>query len=761
MQLVRFSAARRVIPCLFLAFAISSCVSSPEAKSARFIEAGKKLLEKKDAARAILQFQNALTATPSNAEAHYQMAVARLAAGDGVRAGKELKRALELNPKHQEAQLLIAKLMASGSDKEYLEDAQKRLQALVQGSPDNADVLHALALTELKLGDSEDAIRDLTHAASAAPQDVMIAQTLAEAKMRQNDLTGAEEVLKRVCTNNPQSAAAVVLLGRFYLTQKRMADSEQQFQRALALDPANADALYTLAILQVRTGRKAEAEQTMRRLSKLPDASTNATLAIFLFREGRLDESLREFQRLDKEYPDDRLARTRLVTAYQSMNRVGDAEKRLDEALRTNPKDLDALLQRGELLLAARKYGEAERDLNRVLQERPSSSAVHFVVARLYQARGEESRYRQSLSRTVELDPYLLNARVELAGALISSGASKAAVDLLGNAPPSQRNVPALVAQRNWGLWATGDLKEMRKGIDSGLLLQKSSEFLLQDGLWKLRSGNAAGARASLEAAVNADPGDIRALGALNRVFSQQKESSLMLAKVKEFAAKQPKSAPLQEYLGFLLLKQDRVAARAAFMAALAADPRYIQATFSLAQLDVADHKLDDAVNRLQSVLAIDGQNLTACMWLGYIRERQGNHKGAREEFQKIVTADSNNAEALNNLAYLLADEGGADQMNDALKYAQKAQELAPDNFEFADTLGWILYRKGLYPSAVAQLKRAATHEGNVAWKYHLAMAYAKSGDLRHGKETLAIALKANPNLPEAKIAKELVGEAK
>src|SRR5690349_12104663 len=55
------------------------CNQSPEAKSAKFLSRGKQLLEKKDPARAILEFQNALKATPKNAEVYFQLARAYLA----------------------------------------------------------------------------------------------------------------------------------------------------------------------------------------------------------------------------------------------------------------------------------------------------------------------------------------------------------------------------------------------------------------------------------------------------------------------------------------------------------------------------------------------------------------------------------------------------------------------------------------------------------------------------------------------------------
>jgi Flp pilus assembly protein TadD len=757
MQLVRFRAARPAAACLLLlALAASSCVSSPEAKSARFIENGKKLLEKKDATRAILQFQNAVKATPNNAEAYYQLGRAFLQAKDGVHAGMSLRKALELNPKHQEAQLLIAKLMASTNDKSYLEEAEKRLQEVLQGSPDNPDALHALAFTELKLGDPVDAERNLGQAMTAAPQAILIAVTLAQAKLQRNDPKGAEQVLVQACANSPKSADALVILGRFYIAEKRLEEAEQQFRKALTLDANNAGALFNLGAVQNQTGDKQAAEATFRKLSVMPNPQTRGSLAAFLAQEGRKDEALQELVRLYKEEPGDRNVRTLLVNAYLAANRRADAEKLLQGALKANPRDLDALLQRGELSLAARNFGQAETDLNQVVHLQPVSPEVHYVLAKLYLARGENLRYQAELSKALELNPYSMPVRLELAGALIDGNGSQAALDILNKTPDSQKSLTAVIAQRNWALWGTGDLAEMRKGIDRGLAAGKQPEFLLQDGLWKLRSGNAAGALASLEAALNLNPGDIRALGALRQAMAQQKQSATAVKKIKEYAAKQPKAAAVQEFLGAVLVAQgDTKEARQAYQAAKAADPQSVLADLSLVQLDVSDRRLDDAEHRLREVISSHAENTTARLWLGNLEEVKGDHAGALENFRKAVQSDPANAQALNNLAYLLADF--ANQPEEAQKYAEKAMQIAPDNPQYADTIGWILYRKGLYSAAVHQLERANAAKGPVVWKYHLAMAYAKAGDTKRGREVLDAALRVNPNAPEAKTAKDLL----
>ena len=68
---------------------------------------------------------------------------------------------------------------------------------------------------------------------------------------------------------------------------------------------------------------------------------------------------------------------------------------------------------------------------------------------------------------------------------------------------------------------------------------------------------------------------------------------------------------------------------------------------------------------------------------------------------------------------------------------------------------------RGVYPAAITHLERAASKEGNVAWKYHLAMAYAKAGDARRARATLQVALKLDPSTSEARMAMELVGQPK
>jgi Tfp pilus assembly protein PilF len=114
--------------------------------------------------------------------------------------------------------------------------------------------------------------------------------------------------------------------------------------------------------------------------------------------------------------------------------------------------------------------------------------------------------------------------------------------------------------------------------------------------------------------------------------------------------------------------------------------------------------------------------------------------------------------------AYLMIDLPG--QADGALAYAQQAMEAAPDSPDVAGTLGWVLYRKGLYPSALQYLEKAVNNDQKssernaVIRKYHLAMTYCKLGDQKRGQVVLLQALQQDPKLPEAAIAQTVLRQS-
>jgi len=735
-----------------------ACSRSPQQREARFLESGKKFLEKRDYTRAVLQFRRAIQAVPADAEPYYQLGLIHEAAGRLDLAAASFRKATELNPKHAAAQLKLADLLTMRNGKAALEDAQRRALEVAKAFPDNVDALNTLALTELRLGEPEEATRHLQQALERLPGGLESEALLMRARLAQGDVKGAEEALQQSVRKAPGSAKVALVLGRFYLVTHRPGLAEQQFRRAIQLDPKDGPALMDLGITLFHANRKEEAGEVFRQLSALPDKIYKPVHAVFLLETGQRDAAIGEFQKLTREDPSDRSARTRLVKIYLVAGRRRDAEKLLADAIAKNHKDADALLQRSELSMDAGRYQDAQNDINLVLHFVPEAAEPHAVLARLYEIRGETLNQRQELSEALRLNPGLLTVRLELARLLIASKAANTALEVLERAPEAQKHGVPFIIQHNYALLDLGRRDEARQGVAEGLGLARSPDLLLQDASLKMDDKRYASARASLDEILKQNPEDLRALRALVQLYSVQNQNAAALTMAREYAAGHKSSAPVQTFLGELLVLHDKpAAARNAFMAAKAADPGYRAADLALARLDVSEGKLEPAHRTLSALLANHRNDPELWLYMGWLNNMEKNYPQALEYFRKVVDAEPTNVVALNNLAYLLASQ--TDRFDEALKYAQQVKELAPDNAGVDDTIGWILYRKGLYPSAVKYLESAAKGEADPAVRYHLGMAYLKLGDKR-GQATLREALKEAPDLPEAPMAEHLLAEA-
>ncbi len=736
----------------------AGCSQSPEKAHARSMAAGVRLMKGGDYRRAALEFKNAIQAMPRDAEAQCQLGNAFAALGDAASAAGAYRRATELNPKHAEAQQKLAELLAVLGDRRLVEEAEKRLRFLLDASPTDLTALNTLAFAELKLGKHEDAVRHLEEVLAKAPLSLAGAVLLAQAKLQDRDIAGAEELLKRACALNPGSADVLVVLGRFYTGLDRLAEAGEQFQHALRIQPKNAPALFYLAMLENSEGRKAQAEEHFKALSGDAEKVYWPIYGMFLFQEGRRTEAIREFERLYKMQPDDRTARTRLVNVYLAVNRPDDAEKLVTDALKRNSKDMDALLQRSELRLNRARFVDAQSDLDQVLHANQNMPEAHFLQARLYEKSGLTYSQRQELDETLRLSPLFLPARIVLARLLINTGASKTALQVLDETPAEQKASLAVLVQRNWIFAAMGKVNEMRAGVQQGLTELRTPDLLIQDALLKLDQKDFKGARASVEEALELAPDDVRALEVLARSYARQDQNAAGIARIREYASRQPRSAAVQLFLGKWLSAQgDHAGARAAFLSSQTADSDSTDAALALAQLDLAEAKWQDARQRIWSVLNRNGQSVTARYWLAQVEEIQGNHKASIEQYRRVIAADPTNVIALNNLAYLLCESTGLP--GEALPIAQRAKELAPDNPAVTDTLGWVLYRNGMYSLAVRQMEEANAIRSTARRLCHLSLAYLKTGAEERARQTLDRATRMEPTLPDLKQVRELLAK--
>ncbi|MRR37451.1 tetratricopeptide repeat protein, partial [bacterium] len=145
-----------------------------------------------------------------------------------------------------------------------------------------------------------------------------------------------------------------------------------------------------------------------------------------------------------------------------------------------------------------------------------------------------------------------------------------------------------------------------------------------------------------------------------------------------------------------------------------------------LAQFYTRNNMIKKAIDEYQTILHKKPDDMRAALMLALLNQGQGNISDAKKVYTYILEKEPKNALAANNLAWILAQSDNSGDLNEALRLAQLAKDKYPEDPRIADTLGFILMKKGLNDNAVAQFQLALEkmpQEPSI--NYHMAVAMA------------------------------------
>ena len=746
----------RSITTAILAIGLISCLRTAEEKSANWVKSARNLMERKEYSSAIIELHNAIQANPRNADAFYVMGLALMESAGPETALWYFKTAADLNPKLAGAHLKLADLLSGAGTAELLAQSEKHANAALALLPDDPEALHALAFAEWRQRKTALAVEHLQKALTRSPGHVKSATTLAIIEWSANhDAAAAEKILRNALKLSSESVEALISLGRFYTVSGRSSEAEFQFRRVLERDTDNESALLELSQLTEKSGRQLETEQILKKLSNLPNTHYRTVYAQFLFHDGRREAAINDLKRHLAKEPGAVEVRSRLVDFYLVMHRVDDAEKLLNDSLRRNPRDPNALERQAELQLHKKNFAEAAKLASEALRLRPQSAALHHILATALRWKGDHSESLQHLRRAVEFDPFLLKARVDLSEALRTGKSLKEALDLLDHTPAKQQEELSYLTERVWVLIGLRRSAEAKPLIRKSLSSEQGFVQIMQAGLVELQERNHATGRAFLEEALKKSPQDLEILNTLANSLAAEKQPYAAVERIRRQSAQFQQSASLQFLLGYWLERAgDQAGAYAAYVASLRIDPTFTRAAIAASRLDLTQGRPAEARTALNGVLEREPRNIDALLAIGMLEEGLGHYETAIATYRKLLHIAPNHLVAKNNLAVRLSENSAT--LDEALMLAQQVKESVPDQYEVDDTIGWIYYKKGIYKTAVKYLQTAAARSKSARIKYHLSIAYFGAGDWNLGQETLEVAQKLDPKLPEAEWAKKM-----
>jgi Tfp pilus assembly protein PilF len=313
------------------------------------------------------------------------------------------------------------------------------------------------------------------------------------------------------------------------------------------------------------------------------------------------------------------------------------------QAIRADPRSLDARLTLARALIQRHDYAQAQTALEEILREAPRAAVVHAQMGVALTMTHEVKRAREAFSRALELDPLQLDAIEGLSVLDLKDQHQREAMSrlegLLDRAPKNP-----------------------------GLLMIAARAYV--------SIGDSAHAEALLVRAVEADPGFLTAYSMLGRLYLTEHRLDEARAQFDKIVAGQERPVGALTMIGTIDQMRNRTAdARQAFERALKLDPHAGVAANNLAwiyaetggsleiALDLArtaqaalpdQPEVNDtlgwvyykkdlsqlAVAALRRSVELDPQNATASYHLALAYEKSGDRINARRMLEQCLTLD-------------------------------------------------------------------------------------------------------------------------
>ena len=735
----------------------TACQADPSVRKQRYFDSGNQSFAEGKYQHAIIEYRNAVDIDGSFGEARKRLAEAYARIGDAPRAFEQYVRAADLLPNDVQLQLTAgAYLLATRKP----EDALARADLALRLEPDNiqAHLLRGNALAGLTSFD--DALKAIEEAIRLDPGRGTTFTHLGRVEFARGRRNEAESAFKRAVELAPKSVDAHLALANFYWAVGNAKETEAVLVAALAVEPDNGQANRAMAAFTIAAGRYRDAEQYLVRIADgSDDVAADFALADYYIVSGRAKEAVQHLESLGAQQLTAPEVGERLARAHAAAGDFQKAQTLVADVLAKNSSSLDAQLLKGQLLLREGRGDDALAVIKSAAAANPGSAEAQFDLGRLYQARGDTAAAEAAFQEVLRINPRAGAAQVEIAKLQLSTGNAAASVRTAEEAARTQPRSLAARLTLVRSLLANRDLDRAAREIAE---LQKTNGDVaavhtLAGSLALLRNDTAT-ARNAFQRATELDVRSPDALAGLIALDFKANDASAAKSRIEERLKVDRSPAMLLLAARTYWSAQDLSSAEKVLRQAIDAEPTLLTSYGMLAQLYVSQKKLDQARIEFENLAARQSKPVGALTMIGIILQAQGRNDLAAKRYEDALAIDSRAAIAANNLAWIHAESG--ENLDKALTLAQTATSVLPESPEIMDTLGWVYYKKQLPDLAIPLFERSVEKApDNVSYRYHLGLAYVRSGDTIRGRAALQRALSANPNADTAAEIRRVLAE--
>lgn len=681
---------------------------------------GKKSLQKAekhyaagDYGSAEVEYKNTLRANPREMTALLRLASIWEARGGPFQAAVLFRSVRNLDPKNSEAGLGMAGFYLAIGDRI---GARNEVLEVLKATPDHRDALVFLA----KVAGNEQEINDAESrlAFPGAEEDARVWLAKAILATGRRDLDAAGQALTRAIELDGKSPEPYVYKSRCHLARKDTAAAEECLQTAVRLAPVRS-----------------------------PERMTYAS---YLLGAGRRDEAVTLLESATEKAPDFIAAWRLLARLALSENDYEKARKMLGKVSSWDAMDFESNVLMAMLHLSEKdeaSRGKAIDLLEKLRGSHPPNAMVEYCLARARLAAGQVDPAIEALTRALRVEPDMRDAVLLQGGLKLSQRRFDDVVALI---EPYLRRRPAdidalLLLSEAYRL--SGSPAQARAALASiSKTPDQNARWYLEKGLVAKDLGKTEDARSAFEKVEALEPANSMAAAELVGLDSLAGNHAAALERTEKQLKLHPGTAGPFYMRATILAKQSkRDEAVNDLKEALRLDPKMVAAHLMLAKIHSSAGRVNDAILQLEETNKAAPGNIPVLWTLIGLYDESGRKADVRNCYEEILKRDPQYVPALNNLAIILGESTG-DDLERAHQLAQQAITLKPDVPVIADTLGWILFKKGEFKRAHRYLAEAAGKiSDDPMVKFHYAMSCLAMGNEQGARAAFREVIAADP----------------
>lgn len=652
---------------------------------------------------AMAEYRKAIEARPDSVSAYSAIISIYLQSNKVAEAAKEIEALKKVAPKHPQTTYLDA--LTNFRQRNY-KVARELLQQLLKFGPNNPNALQLAGAVEFQMGSYVQAEGYLTKALKIAPNLMFARRTLVANYLRTGQLPKALSTLQPVLDKIDQDSGFLMLAGETYLQNGNPEKAEAYFSKANKLDPTNASKKTSLALTHLAQGNTSAAMDELEQIS-LDDKGITADLALIAanLRSGQYDKAIKAIDALEKKQPNNPATQNIRARALLAKKDAAGARKSYEKALALSPTYFPSAAGLAALDLAEKKPDEAQKRFERILSADPKNVAALLALAELRANYGGSTQEVTDLiGKAIAANPGDLVARLALIQYHLQKKDTKKALAAANDAVAAMPDRPEILDSLGRTQRLAGDPNQALSTYGKLATLQPGSPTPhLRIAEIHLANNNKDEASKSLRKALEINPSFVEAQRGLVLLAAESGKSAEALAMSRQIQKQRPKEA-----IGYAL-EGDIHARSKSWPEAIGAYRAGLKQSSSNELLIKLHAVLLSSGNSVEAEkiaatwLKEHPKDVTVRVYLGDTATGRKEYAQAIQHYRSALEIQPNNALVLNNLAWT----SGQLKSPKALEYAEKANQLAPDQPPFMDTLAMLLAEKGETAKAIELLRKA------------------------------------------------------